>query len=84
MKWKVGNKSIEQGLNQSRLPAFAEEEITRIQGTGDFFALNSYTSLILRDEVNNNPPHYEDDQVYKMDVSSLWYLSNLKLYKQLK
>ena len=32
MKWWVGNRSQEQGLNESRLPAFTEQEKVLING----------------------------------------------------
>ena len=32
MKWRVGNRSQEQGLSESRLPAFTEHEKTLIKG----------------------------------------------------
>ncbi|XP_077992282.1 lactase/phlorizin hydrolase-like, partial [Glandiceps talaboti] len=63
MKWQVGNKSEAQGLSESRLPAFTEEEKAYIKGTADFFALNQYTTTICVHEVNDDPePHYEKDQ----------------------
>ncbi|XP_072030792.1 lactase/phlorizin hydrolase-like [Amphiura filiformis] len=63
MKWKVGNKSIAQGLNESRLPSFTEEEKAMIKGTGDFFGLNAYTTTVVKDKPNSNSePHYEEDQ----------------------
>lgn len=33
MKWQIGNKSLEQGFNSSRLPVFTEEEIQMNKGT---------------------------------------------------
>ena len=32
MKWQIGNKSLEQGLNQSRLPEITDEERKLIKG----------------------------------------------------
>ncbi|CAH0717626.1 unnamed protein product, partial [Brenthis ino] len=44
----VEEKSKEEGLTQSRLPAFTEEEIDFIKGTYDFFGLNYYTARTVR------------------------------------
>ena len=64
MKWQVGNKSEAQGLEESRLPTFTEEEKAYIRGTYDFFGLNSYTSTVCRGEENTDTePNYEGDQV---------------------
>ncbi|XP_078142043.1 lactase/phlorizin hydrolase-like [Centroberyx gerrardi] len=46
MKWQVGNKSELQGLSESRLPAFTEEEKAYIRGTADIFCINHYTTKI--------------------------------------
>jgi len=32
VRWQVGNKSVEQGLPRSRLPAFSEEEKLMVKG----------------------------------------------------
>lgn len=32
MKWKIGNKSMEQGFNQSRLPEFGDDEKKLVNG----------------------------------------------------
>ncbi|XP_048251853.1 lactase-phlorizin hydrolase-like [Haliotis rufescens] len=44
MKRRIAAVSAAQGLNQSRLPAFTEEQKTLIKGTSDFFGLNHYTT----------------------------------------
>ncbi|XP_063833911.1 myrosinase 1-like [Ostrinia nubilalis] len=41
-------KSIKEGYKRSRLPAFTSEEIELIRGTYDFYALNHYTSKVVR------------------------------------
>uniref|UniRef100_A0A0K8TUT8 beta-glucosidase n=1 Tax=Phaedon cochleariae TaxID=80249 RepID=A0A0K8TUT8_PHACE len=43
----VGEISRRQGFNQSRLPAFSEEEIALVNGTYDFLALNHYTTYMV-------------------------------------
>ncbi|XP_053733795.1 lactase/phlorizin hydrolase-like [Synchiropus splendidus] len=47
MKWQVGNKSELQGLPESRLPTFTEEEKRFIRGTADMFCVNHYTTKII-------------------------------------
>ncbi|KAM9804518.1 lactase/phlorizin hydrolase-like [Neosynchiropus ocellatus] len=47
MKWQVGNKSELQGLPDSRLPTFTEEEKRFIRGTADMFCVNHYTTKII-------------------------------------
>ena len=32
MKWQIGNKSLEEGLDRSRLPEFTEEEKLMLKG----------------------------------------------------
>ncbi|KAJ8710353.1 hypothetical protein PYW07_009719 [Mythimna separata] len=44
----VAKVSKEQGYEESRLPAFTQEEIDLIRGTFDYFALNLYTSRLVR------------------------------------
>uniref|UniRef100_A0A672YG48 Cytosolic beta-glucosidase n=1 Tax=Sphaeramia orbicularis TaxID=375764 RepID=A0A672YG48_9TELE len=55
MKWQVGNKSELQGLSESRLPVFSDEEKRFIQGTADMFCLNHYTTKIAKDEEKDSP-----------------------------
>ena len=64
MKWKVGNKSMAQGFDQSRLPEFTEEEKQMIKGSGDFFGLNAYTSSVCKDAPNpDSEANYDADMV---------------------
>ncbi|KAJ8351664.1 hypothetical protein SKAU_G00231400 [Synaphobranchus kaupii] len=63
MKWMVGNKSELQGLPQSRLPVFTEQEKAYIRGTADIFCINAYTTKIVRHiTLRLNPPSYENDR----------------------
>ncbi|TSK92928.1 Lactase-phlorizin hydrolase [Bagarius yarrelli] len=63
MKWQVGNKSELQGLSESRLPSFTEQEKAYIQGTADVFCLNAYTSKMARHVTSRlSPMSYEHDQ----------------------
>ncbi|XP_061089948.1 lactase/phlorizin hydrolase [Conger conger] len=63
MKWMVGNKSELQGLPESRLPVFTEQEKAYIQGTADVFCINAYTTKIVRHITPRlNPPSYDYDR----------------------
>ncbi|XP_047456737.1 lactase-phlorizin hydrolase-like [Mugil cephalus] len=62
MKWQVANKSQLQGLSESRLPSFTEEEKKLIKGTADMFCVNHYTTKIVSHIMAPfNPPSYESD-----------------------
>ncbi|XP_030767112.1 myrosinase 1-like [Sitophilus oryzae] len=50
---RIANRSQLENLARSRLPAFTQDEIEYINGTHDFFALNTYYSNAVR---------YEDDE----------------------
>ncbi|KAJ7409303.1 Lactase-phlorizin hydrolase [Pitangus sulphuratus] len=46
MKRRIRERSLAQGLSQSRLPEFTESEKQRIKGTYDYFGLNHYTTVL--------------------------------------
>ncbi|XP_074001413.1 lactase/phlorizin hydrolase isoform X1 [Numenius arquata] len=46
MKKRIRDRSLAQGLKQSRLPEFTESEKQRIKGTYDYFGLNHYTTVL--------------------------------------
>ncbi|XP_018573472.1 myrosinase 1, partial [Anoplophora glabripennis] len=48
MKTRVANRSAAEGLNESRLPEFTDEEISYIRGTYDYLGLNTYSASIIR------------------------------------
>uniref|UniRef100_A0A668S0Y7 Lactase n=1 Tax=Oreochromis aureus TaxID=47969 RepID=A0A668S0Y7_OREAU len=63
LKWQVGNKSEIQGLPQSRLPSFTEEEKNFIKGTADVFCVNHYTTRVVSYLTAELQPHsYEWDR----------------------
>ncbi|KAM8857137.1 lactase/phlorizin hydrolase [Synchiropus picturatus] len=63
MKWQVGNKSELQGLPESRLPTFTEEEKRFIRGTADMFCVNHYTTKIISHVTAFlSPQSYQYDQ----------------------
>ncbi|XP_060595948.1 lactase/phlorizin hydrolase-like [Ruditapes philippinarum] len=62
MKWQIGNKSLEEGLTQSRLPEFTASEKETIKGSADFLGYNLYTSALIKANVNPlHPASYESD-----------------------
>uniref|UniRef100_A0A3B5MDJ4 Uncharacterized protein n=1 Tax=Xiphophorus couchianus TaxID=32473 RepID=A0A3B5MDJ4_9TELE len=65
MKAQVLVKSELQGLSQSRLPSFTEEEKNSIKGTADMFCANHYTSKIVTHVTGAIlPPSYQNDRDY--------------------
>lgn len=63
MKWQVGNKSELQGLSESRLPTFSEEEKSYIRGTADVFCVNHYTTKIVSHTTARlSPQSYDYDR----------------------
>lgn len=63
MKWQVGNKSELQGLKDSRLPSFTDEDKAYIQGTSDVFCINTYTTKVVRHAtIRLSPVSYQNDQ----------------------
>ncbi|XP_041939276.1 lactase-phlorizin hydrolase-like [Alosa sapidissima] len=68
MKWQVGNKSELQGLPQSRLLTFTDQEKAYIQGTADVFCINSYTTKVVRYVTTAlTPASYDTDQDIGME-----------------
>nr|XP_015214622.1 PREDICTED: lactase-phlorizin hydrolase [Lepisosteus oculatus] len=73
LKWQVGNKSELQGLPESRLPAFTEQEKDYIQGTADVFCINSYTTKIVHHVTARLKPYsYDYDRDLGEAVENDW------------
>ncbi|XP_007537683.1 lactase-like protein [Erinaceus europaeus] len=64
MKQNIGRKSVEQGLERSRLPAFSRQEQGLIRGTADFLGLGHFTTryVAARSWPAGQGPSYRDDQ----------------------
>lgn len=54
VKERIAMRSKLEGFNQSRLPSFSKEQITFINGTYDFMALNHYTTIMVN--ASTEPP----------------------------
>lgn len=46
--FQIGNKSLAEGLEQSRLPEFTEEEKKLNAGSSDFIGINHYTTSLVK------------------------------------
>ena len=45
MKWKIGNKSMEQGFNESRLPVFTDDEKRLVNGMSFILRFNAQVNF---------------------------------------
>lgn len=72
MKTRVAYRSKLQGLNESRLPEFTEEEKKLIKGTSDFFSVNTYASSYIKDvpEPNVKIVNRDTDIKYALKAST--------------
>ncbi|XP_014366706.2 myrosinase 1-like [Papilio machaon] len=73
----VNSASIKQGLNESRLRPFSEEQIQSIRGSADFLGLNHYTSrIVYRNESLNGTfpvPSINDDIFFGEYPHPSWF-----------
>ncbi|KAK7499141.1 hypothetical protein BaRGS_00009688 [Batillaria attramentaria] len=74
VKWRVGNRSQEQGLSQSRLPEFSETEKQLIKGSADFLGSNFYSAGLTSDNPQpaSDPPNYWNDQETSGSTDPTW------------
>lgn len=64
MKERVAYRSQLEGLSESRLPEFTEEEKKFIKGTGNYYALQTYDAYAVSDALEasaDSPPSYQSD-----------------------
>ncbi|XP_077436051.1 lactase/phlorizin hydrolase-like isoform X1 [Vanacampus margaritifer] len=79
MKWQVGNKSELQGLAESRLPKFTEEEKKSIRGAADVFCLSHFTTKIVSHATARlTPPSYEYDRDMAEEEDGDWPSTAIK------
>lgn len=76
MKTAIAAKSADQGLSQSRLPEFTEEEIAYNKGTADFIGINHYTTQYAADATGkptfNGVPSFWNDQSAEYWKDPIW------------
>ncbi|KAK7088806.1 lactase/phlorizin hydrolase-like [Littorina saxatilis] len=73
MKRYVASKSLGQGFNASRLPAFTEEEKRLNKGSYDFLGMNHYTTNVISDRPNDHSDvNYEVDQDMDSRADPCW------------
>ncbi|XP_046546595.1 lactase-phlorizin hydrolase-like [Haliotis rubra] len=79
MKRRIAAVSAAQGLTQSRLPAFTEEQKAFIKGTYDFFGLNHYTTQYVSKQneslAGESDPNYFNDRGVDTEFDPLWIKS---------
>ena len=70
----IGNRSRDQGFNQSRLPTFSAEEQKLLLGSTDFFGLNYYSSAICQagNATTDPDPSMDNDQDVDTRVPDNW------------
>ncbi|XP_055890718.1 lactase/phlorizin hydrolase-like isoform X2 [Biomphalaria glabrata] len=74
MKQRVREKSALQGLPQSRLPEFTDDEKKLINGSADFLGSNFYTARLVTDDTASEPvtPNFYNDIGSFNDIDPNW------------
>uniref|UniRef100_A0A8C5LYM6 Cytosolic beta-glucosidase n=1 Tax=Leptobrachium leishanense TaxID=445787 RepID=A0A8C5LYM6_9ANUR len=79
MKVEVSKRSKEQGLQNSRLPEFTNEEKVMMKGTADFFCLNYYTTRMIKPcSATNEEPSYDSDMAAEGVKDPEWPVSGIE------
>ncbi|XP_049838026.1 myrosinase 1-like [Schistocerca gregaria] len=74
---RVDNNSRAEGRPRSRLPSFTDEEKRMINGSSDFFGLNSYTTSLVKSAVVGGSPSLERDSGVQRIINFAWPGSSL-------
>ena len=67
----IGNRSLQQGFNESRLPKFTAEEQKLLLGATDFVGINYYTASVCKAAnfpTSRIPRMFNDQDVYKFQL----------------
>lgn len=74
MKQRIAANSLAQGLPQSRLPAFTDEEKQIVNGSADFLGSNFYSAELESDDPQppSNPPTYYNDKATRGEKDPSW------------
>ncbi|XP_049792492.1 lactase/phlorizin hydrolase-like [Schistocerca nitens] len=79
---RVDNNSRAEGRPRSRLPSFTEEEKQMINGSSDFFGLNSYTTSLVKSAVVGGSPSLERNSGVQRIINFTWPGSSLIWLRQ--
>jgi beta-glucosidase/6-phospho-beta-glucosidase/beta-galactosidase len=71
---RIAERSQQEGFPRSRLPEFTPEEVEYIKGTYDFFALNTYTTSLVKwsDDYPIGTPSWDADGSVTVYQDSSW------------
>lgn len=72
---KIGRKSAAAGLSVSRLPVFTDAEKAALKGSSDFFGLNTYSSELAKEQINDDKliSYDTDKDTYTYQDAYNWY-----------
>ncbi|XP_025089742.1 lactase-phlorizin hydrolase-like isoform X2 [Pomacea canaliculata] len=74
LKWRVANRSMEEGLSESRLPEFTDAEKQLVKGSADFLACNFDTAYYVTSNYLPTflPPSYYNDMATRGSLNPSW------------
>ncbi|CAO1391204.1 unnamed protein product [Diamesa hyperborea] len=68
----IGNNSMKEGRNTSRLPTMSDEMKTSLRGSADFFGLNYYTTRLVEKATTQKGVSWENDVGLDFTIDSTW------------